>query len=175
MNLLFGVCGIVPLKTMKEINKGGTADFSPLREYHLFSLKGDLKMKYEQAIYFFLVLFLIVFCVDYFLITRRKLKIITNKGNGKNGKKKKAKSIGELDYLIAKFKLNDKKVNKERSIIWISLINSFIISFVSTVITLIPFKLIWQMLLAFALLFSLIYALYEIYGRHLKKEEEKNK
>lgn len=132
-------------------------------------------MKYEQAIYFFLILFLVVFCVDYFFITKRKLKIINNKGKGKNGKKKKIKSIGELDYLVAKFKLNYKKINKERAIIWISLINSFIISIVSTIIILMPFKIIWQMLIAFVLLFSLIYALYEIYGRHLKKEEEKVK
>lgn len=132
-------------------------------------------MKYEQAIYFFLILFLVVFCVDYFFITKRKLKIINNKGKGKNGKKKKIKSIGELDYLVAKFKLNYKKINKERAIIWISLINSFIISIVSTIIILMPFKIIWQMLIAFVLLFSLIYALYEIYGRHLKKEEERVK
>ncbi len=132
-------------------------------------------MKYDQSLYFSLILFLIIFCVDYFFITKRKLKIINNKGKSAKGKAKKIKSIGELDYLVAKFKLNYKKINKERAIIWISLINSFIISAVSTVIILIPFKLIWQMLIAFVLLFSLIYSLYEIYGRHLKKEEERNK
>lgn len=132
-------------------------------------------MKYEQAIYIFLILMLIVFLVDYYLINKRKLALIKNKGKTKKGKQKKIKSIGEIDYLIIKFKLNKKKLNEERMIIYISLINSFIISVVSSVVMLMPLKLMWLMLIAFVLLFCLIYSLYEIYGRHLKKKEEKLK
>lgn len=118
---------------------------------------------------------LIVFLVDYYLINKRKLALIKNKGKTKKGKQKKIKSIGEIDYLIIKFKLNKKKLNEERMIIYISLINSFIISVVSSVVMLMPLKLMWLMLIAFVLLFCLIYSLYEIYGRHLKKKEEKLK
>lgn len=131
-------------------------------------------MNYELSIYLSIGVFILVFIVDYFFINKKKLTLIKNKGVAKNGKKKKIKNIGELDYLIAKFKLNFKNIDTDRSIIWISLINSFIISVVSFIIMIIPLKIMWQMLIAFALLFSLIYSLYEIYGRHLKKLQQKD-
>lgn len=130
-------------------------------------------MKYEESIYIFIGLMIIIFLVDYFLINKRKLKLINNKGITKKGKKKKVKTIGEIDYLISKFKLNPQTLNKDKIIFWISIINSFIISIVSSIIMLMPFKIMWQMLIAFVLLFGLIYSLYEIYGRHLKKLEKK--
>ena len=130
-------------------------------------------MKYEYAFYLFVILMIIVFLVDYYLINKKRLYLITNKGKNKKGKNKKIKNIGELDYLIMKFKLDKQKINQNKAIFWIAIINSFIISSVSCVIMLIPLKLMWQMLIAFALLFALIYSIYEIYGRHLKKEEEK--
>lgn len=130
-------------------------------------------MNYEESIYIFIGLMIIIFIVDYFIINKRKLKLINNKGVTKKGKKKKVKTIGEIDYLIYKFKLNPKTMNNDKMILWISIINSFIISIVSSIIMLMPFKIMWQMLIAFVLLFGLIYSLYEIYGRHLKKQEEK--
>lgn len=130
-------------------------------------------MKYEESIYIFIILMIVIFLVDYFIINKRKLELLKSNGITKKGKKKKVKSIGEIDYLVYKFKLDSKKINKERMIIWISIINSFIISIVSSIIMLMPFKLMWQMLIAFALLFGLIYSLYEIYGRHLKNKENK--
>lgn len=137
--------------------------------------KGEIKMDYKLSIYLCILVFIIVFLVDYFFINRKKLTLIKNKGVTKKGKKKKIKNIGELDYIIAKFKLDFKKINTNKAIIWISLINSFIISIVSFIIMILPLKLMWQMLIAFALLFCLIYALYEIYGRHLKRlQNDKN-
>ncbi len=132
-------------------------------------------MKYESAIYIFIILMFIVFIVDYYLINKRKLTLIKNKGITKKGKKKKVKNISEIDYLVSKFKLKEKELNKKHVIIWISLINSFIISVVSSVVMLMPFKMMWQLLIAFVLLFGLIYSLYEIYGRYLKKLEVKKK
>lgn len=131
-------------------------------------------MNYEESFYTFIILLAIIFIIDYFFINKRRLALLNSKGKTKSGKKKKIKNISEIDYLVAKFKLDKKKLNKDRVIIWISLINSFIISIVSSVIMLMPFKIMWQLLIAFALLFSLIYSLYEIYGRHLKKLETKN-
>jgi len=132
-------------------------------------------MKYESAIYIFIILMLIVFVVDYYFINKRRLILIKNKGITKKGKKKKVKNISEIDYLVGKFKLNKKNLNEEKMIIWISFINSFIIASVSSVIMLMPFKIMWQLLIAFVLLFGLIYSLYEIYGRYLKKMEVKKK
>ncbi len=123
----------------------------------------------------FIVLFVIVFVVDYFLINKRKLNLIKNKGITKKRKKKKIKSISEIDYISLKFKLDSKKLDMDKMIIVISLINAFIISVVSSVVMLMPFAIMWQLIVAFALLFGLIYALYEIYGRHLKHKEEKKK
>lgn len=128
---------------------------------------------YLLSLIIFIGLFIIVFLVDYFLINKRKLTLINNKGVNKKGKKKKIKSIGEIDYLVTKFKLNQKKLDLKFAIVVIALINAFIISSVSAVIMLMPFAILWQMLIAFALLFGLIYSLYEIYGRHLKKKEGK--
>ena len=128
---------------------------------------------YLESLLVFLGVFLIIFLIDYFLINRRRLNLKNNVGKTKKGKVKKVKNIGEIDYLMAKFHLDETKLDKNKIIIWISLINSFIISFTSTIIVLIPLKLIWQLLIAFVILFALIYALYEIYGRHLKKQENK--
>ena len=129
--------------------------------------------EYLLSGYIFIVLFIIVFLVDYFLINKRKLALIKNKGVTKKGKKKKIKNISEIDYLIAKFKLKEKELDMDTMIMIISLINAFIISIVSSVIMLMPFAIMWQMIIAFALLFGLIYCLYEIYGRHLKHKEER--
>lgn len=129
--------------------------------------------EYLLSLYIFMALFMIVFVVDYFLINKRKLNLIKNKGVTKKGKRKKIKNISEVDYLSAKFKLDTKKLDMDKMIIIISIINAFIISIVSSVIMLMPFAIMWQMIIAFALLFGLIYALYEIYGRHLKHKEER--
>ena len=129
--------------------------------------------EYLLSVYIFIALFIIVFVVDYFLINKRKLNLIKNKGVTKKGKRKKIKNISEVDYLSAKFKLDTKKLDMDKMIIVISIINAFIISIVSSVIMLMPFAIMWQMIIAFVLLFGLIYALYEIYGRHLKKKEER--
>ena len=129
--------------------------------------------EYLLSLYIFIALLIIVFLVDYYLISKRKLNLIKNKGVTKKGKKKKIKSISEIDYLKAKFKLDEKKLDKDKMIIMISLINAFIISLVSSIVMLMPFAIMWQMIVAFALLFGLIYSLYEIYGRHLKRKEDK--
>ena len=55
-------------------------------------------MKYEYALYLFVILMIIVFLVDYYLINKKRLYLITNKGKNKKGKNKKIKNIGELDY-----------------------------------------------------------------------------
>ncbi len=110
---------------------------------------------------FFSVLFIIIFIFNY-LINRLKVK------------SKKLDTIGEMNYLISKFKLNKNKINYPKEIIYISLINSFIISSVGVFVTCLKIMRILQLLLGFVLLFGLIYALYEIYGRHLLKKTRRD-
>jgi len=110
---------------------------------------------------FFIVLYLIIFIVNY-VWNRRKVK------------KKKYDAIGEMNYLIAKFKLNKKKINYKKEVLYISLINSFIISSVGTFVTCLDIMMILQLGIGFVMLFALIYSLYEIYGRHLEKKTRRD-
>ncbi len=99
-----------------------------------------------------LVFFLIIFVVIYFI----NLWKFKNK-----------KTIGEVKYLVNKFNLIEKKLKIRKMILWISIIDAFIIAFVGTFISILPVKFGWQFLIGFVLLFALIYSLFEIYGRHL--------
>lgn len=82
---------------------------------------------------------------------------------------KKYDAIGEMNYLVYKFKLDRKKINYKKEIRVIAALNSFIISSVGTFVTCLDIPLFLQLGIGFVLLFALIYALYEIYGRHLLK------
>ena len=73
-------------------------------------------------------------------------------------------------YLISRFNLDDKCINLHILNFYISIINAFIIAFVSSLIALINVNIVIQLLIGFVLLFALIYAIYEIFGRHLKKK-----
>lgn len=102
----------------------------------------------------FLIFFLIIFIITYFMNV---------------WKYKKNKQIGEVKYLVNKFNLDEKKLKKRQMILWICIIDAFIISFVGTFIFMLPIDYVWEFLSGFVLLFALIYALFEIYGRHLVK------
>ena len=118
-------------------------------------------------IIFFLLVFIIVFLVDFYFIAK-------NRPKRKMGSKEKVKLTDRLTtegmYLMSRFNLDDKKVNLHMLDFHISIINAFIIAFVSTGISLINVNVIFQLLIGFVLLFALIYAIYEIFGRHLKKK-----
>ena len=124
-------------------------------------------MEIQISIISGIITLIIVFIVDYFLILLPKCKII----NGKKTKKKDKKVyIVELQYLINRFNLDIKKIDLDYVIKWIAFINAFIIALTSSVIMLIPWHMIFQLLVGFVLLLGLIYSLYEIYGRHLVKK-----
>lgn len=112
-------------------------------------------------IIWFLLVFAVMFTI-YYIMLRKKVK------------KKKSQVIGEFSYLIHRFKLDTKKINYSSMAFWVSFLNALIVSFVSTFIMLIPLGMVWRLLIAFVLLFALIYALYEIYGRHLKRKYQKD-
>ena len=114
-------------------------------------------------IIFFLVVFFIVFLVNYYIFCKdRKNKKVIDKQT----------SID--NYLISRFKLNVEVINLKMMNFHTSIINAFIISFVSTTVTIVNLNLGFQFLISFILLFTLIYSIYEIYGRHLRKKYKKN-
>ncbi len=111
---------------------------------------------------FFLSLMLITFLIC-LLLNKRKLK------------KNKKGRIGEVNYLVARFNLDKRKIDYKKITTLVSLTNAFIIAFVCTVICIIPVKLIWQMLIGFVMLFILIFLFYELIGKMcLKKGWKKN-
>ena len=115
-----------------------------------------------ENIFMFLLFFLIIFVIIYFV-------------NLSKYKSKKKKEIMEIAHLIRRFKLNPKLLQIRQMILWISIIDAFIISFVGTFVFMLPVKYVWKLLIGFVLLFALIYALFEIYGRHLVNKERNDK
>ncbi len=109
-------------------------------------------------IFFFFLVFLGVFVINYFLYLR---KIKKNK-------------LEIYEYLVKRFRLNPKKLHLRKMILPMSLINAFIIAFCTTFITMIKVDFIWQLMIGFVLVFFLIYSLYEIYGRHLVNKSRKD-
>ncbi len=109
---------------------------------------------FSFILYFFLVLFVLLYIVNYML---DYIKI----------KKNKLDNIMLMSYVVKKFKLNKSKINYQKELKWMTLINSFIIASVGTIVTCIDIPIFLQLGLGFVLLFLLIYSLYEIYGRHL--------
>ncbi len=105
-------------------------------------------------IYFFVVLFLLVFVAIY-VHNLRKVK------------KKKQDTIGELNYVVKKFKLDKKRINYKKEIRVVALLDSLIIASVGTFVTSLEIAIFLQLGLGFILMLALIYALFEIYGRHL--------
>ena len=130
-------------------------------------------MDISNDILFFLVVLVLLFLIDYFFFLRVKLKRINNKKEEKS--KKKKSNILEIDYVSAKFKIKKEKLYKTSVLLWIALINSFIISLVSTIITIIPGMFIIRILIGVLLLFLLIYSIYEIFGRRLEKKYNSKK
>ena len=121
----------------------------------------------EAALIIFGLLFIIIFIVDYFFIKRKYLKRLYDK---RKKKRKKNNELMEISYLVSKFNLDKDKLNLKKLLILVSMINAFIISFVSVVVMLIRINIILQLFIGFVLLMALIYALYEILGRHLVKK-----
>jgi purine-cytosine permease-like protein len=135
--------------------------------YNTFFILGGIMSKIEAALLAFLIIMLIVFLSDYFII---KLVYLRNINNPKKKKKKKDEELLEILYLSGKFKIDKNKLNDKRILRMTSFINAFIISLVSVVIILIHINIILRLLIGFVLLMGLIYSLYELYGRYLKKK-----
>ena len=130
---------------------------------------------YILTIIYFIVVFILVFCGDYFFIKKPVYNSILGiKKKSKKAKKvkkeKKQKDIFELSYITVKFKLDSKKLALKKCILDFALINAFIISFTVTILSMLDLFIAWQFLIGFALLMGLIYSLYELYGKYCVKK-----
>ncbi|MBE6155283.1 MAG: hypothetical protein E7164_00825 [Firmicutes bacterium] len=85
-------------------------------------------------------------------------------------KKKEAREIIEIRYLIISHNLKKEKLLNPKIILLISLIDALIITTVFLVIVLIPYSIIWQLMAGFVLLLGLIYSIYNILGMILYKK-----
>ena len=112
---------------------------------------------------FFLIVFFVIFLVHYYIISFDRKK-----------KKKSAKMTSMDLYILKKFNISEDKINLRTLNFHMSIIDAFIMAFVSTTLDVTDFHMGIKLAISFALLFALIYSLYEIYGRGLKKKIEKN-
>lgn len=117
-----------------------------------------------------IVIFVITYLFNYYIVLKRNYKIIKKQSNKKNIEEKKIKNLFGLSILVPKFNLDIKKINIKYTFILISIVNAFIISTVYIIITSIPWNQPFQLLLGFVLLLGMIYALYELLGRYLVKK-----
>ena len=89
-------------------------------------------------------------------------------------RRKKLANVTSIAFFVRRYKLDRKKMKIKKFLGGISFINALIIAFVGTLVMYLD--IIWKMnyfielLVGFLLMFFLLYALYEIYGRKLKKK-----
>ncbi len=121
----------------------------------------------DLYILFYLIIFLAIFLLDYFLMLKPKLKMLSG---SKKTKKGKNVSIMEIEYLSMKFKLDKNKLLVKWVLLWIAFANAIIITVVSCVVSFVPAHIVVQFLIGFVILMGLIYSLYELLGRYFIKK-----
>lgn len=108
----------------------------------------------------FIIIFVTVFLFYLLWVNRRKLK------------KEKYNKMGEINYLINRYKLNKEKIDYKALSNIIALANAFIIALVGTVLILIPLNYLWRMAIGLVLIIGSILIVYELIGRYLIKKED---
>ena len=118
-----------------------------------------------------LIVFLLVFLINYFVIFWGVLnKFFKKKKSEKNKKEKPLSEYIGFSYIIPKFDLDIKKMNIKYVTAIISLINALIISVVVIILGFLDWNITFKMLLSFLLSFTLIYICYEALGKSLVKK-----
>lgn len=107
----------------------------------------------------YLIVFIIIFIINYFLYIRKKKRLNKNK------------VPVELYYLVSMYKLDIKKI-KYKKFLWIySFINTFIVSTIYIIVVYLVEGFLWQLLIGTVLLILLIIICYGILGRYYQKKE----
>ena len=117
----------------------------------------DNLLKYFED---FVLLFVLINLVYYLYYSKKKSDY------------SKLKKNDEIKLFIARYNLDMRKTNYKTVLRIIGFCNSFIISFAAILVLNIK-NYFWKIGVAFIVIFVLIYALFEIFGRLLKKREMK--
>lgn len=86
----------------------------------------------------------------------------------------KGKKHADIDFFVRRYQIDVKKLGYKRVLKTVTLMNCFILSFTYIIFSNID-NILWALAFGFAIGFILIYSLYEIVGRHFRKEgKDKN-
>lgn len=118
------------------------------------------------------IILFVLLIIIFYVFNLRKINILLGKKKNKSKKtQKKLKKIDvvEFKYLVYKYKIKEENLLSKKMVLIVALINSLIITLTFIVISILPIKIMWQLMIGFVLLFGLIYSLYGILGLILKK------
>lgn len=120
-----------------------------------------------KQVILFLMTYVFVFLVYQILIIRKTKEKKVRKWR-KPKKKKNTKPV-EVSILESKYKIDLDKVNYKRLLLLISLVSSFDITIIITVVLIFD-SYILKILIGFLLTFPIIFVSYELMGRYYQKK-----
>ena len=127
-----------------------------------------------KEIILFIACFILVFiCYQVFFVIPMK-KYRKNKKNGKKKKIKEKKELAEIRFLVTKYKLDLDKVNYNKLLLVVSLVSSFDITLIVTIITLFDSYLVSFLLAAVLVLPIVMISYWLVYKFYEKKGMIKN-
>ena len=127
-----------------------------------------------KEVILFIACFILVFiCYQVFFILPMK-KYRKNKKNGKKKKIKEKKELAEIRFLVTKYKLDLDKVNYNKLLLVVSLVSSFDITLIVTIITLFDSYLVSFLLAAVLVLPIVMISYWLVYKFYEKKGMIKN-
>lgn len=127
-----------------------------------------------KEIILFIACFILVFiCYQVFFILPMK-KYRKNKKNGKKKKIKEKKELAEIRFLVTKYKLDLDKVNYNKLLLVVSLVSSFDITLIVTIITLFDSYFLSFLLACVLVLPIILFSYWLVYKFYEKKGMIKN-
>ncbi len=151
--------GLVPIETKEHKIKVVPRQVRPLDGFVVFLRKGDEMDK--------LILFL--FCFVFCFIGRLTLYLFFKLRKKKKANNKTGIAV-EMKYLMTKFKLSEKRMDKKSLAAVISFLDALIISTTLIIVISMTENMVLEMFLGLAIVIALIYVTYEILGRILVRK-----
>ena len=123
----------------------------------------------EEVILFFICFILVLILYEIFIVFPMK-NYRKKKSRGKNFKKNRNDPV-EIKYLIFKYGLNIEKVNYDKLLRIVSVVSSFDIAVVVSVVAIIEkFGYVWQMILSIFIIVPLFLITYGLVAKYYKKK-----
>lgn len=127
-----------------------------------------------KEIILFIACFILVFiCYQVFFVFPMK-KYRKNKKNGKKKNIKEKKELAEIRFLVTKYKLDLDKVNYNKLLLVVSLVSSFDITLIVTIITLFDSYFLSFLLACVLVLPIILFSYWLVYKFYEKKGMIKN-